>query len=312
MEVSQLPLNALRAFEASARLGSFTRAGLELRVTQTAVSHQVKGLEELLGVTLFKRLHRGLVLTDEAHALLPVLTDTFRRMSATLSQFEEGNFREILTVGVVGTFAIGWLLPRLQTFRQLHPEVDLRLKTNNNRADMLLDGLDYFIRFGDGAWHGTDASHLMDAPLSPVCGPQIASRLRRPRDLANVELLRSYRVDEWTLWFKAAGLEPPSLRGWMFDSSRALVEAAAQGAGVALVPVAMFAREIAEKRVVQPFKITASAGSYWLTHLKSRAATPSMNAFRTWILAEVAATPRAVHSGPRRKRSKALLHTRRK
>ena len=304
MEVSQLPLNALRAFEASARLGSFTRAGLELRVTQTAISHQVKALEERLGVTLFKRLQRGLALTDEAHALLPVLTDTFRRMSATLSQFEEGNFREILTVGVVGTFAIGWLLPRLQTFRERHPEVDLRLKTNNNRADMLLDGLDYFIRFGDGAWHGTDASHLMDAPLSPVCGPQIASRLRRPSDLANVELLRSYRVDEWTLWFKAAGLEPPGLRGWMFDSSRALVEAAAQGAGVALVPVAMFAREIAEKRVVQPFDITASAGSYWLTHLKSRAATSSMSAFRAWILAEAAAPPRAARSGPRRRQSK--------
>jgi LysR family transcriptional regulator of beta-lactamase len=291
MEVSQLPLNALRAFEASARLGSFTRAGLELRVTQTAISHQVKALEETLGVTLFTRLQRGLALTDEGHALLPVLTDAFRRMSATLSQFEEGNFREILTVGVVGTFAIGWLLlPRLKTFKEQHPHIDLRLKTNNNRADILLDGLDFFIRFGDGAWHGTDAIHLMDAPLSPVCAPSIAARLRRPAELAHEELLRSYRVDEWLLWFKAAGVKPPSLRGSMFDSSRALVEAAAQGAGVALVPVAMFAREIAQGRVVQPFPVTASAGSYWLTHLKSRAETPSMSAFRSWIQAEIAAT----------------------
>jgi LysR family transcriptional regulator of beta-lactamase len=244
----------------------------------------------VLGVTLFKRLQRGLALTDEGHALLPVLTDVFRRMSTTLSQFEEGNFREILTVGVVGTFAIGWLLPRLKTFRELHPHVDLRLKTNNNRADMLLDGLDLFIRLGDGAWHGTDAVRLMDAPLSPVCAPSIAARLRKPGDLANEELLRSYRVDEWALWFKSAGLEPPGLRGWMFDSSRALVEAAAQDAGVALVPVAMFAREIADGRVVQPFGITVSAGSYWLTHLKSRAETPSINAFRTWILGEIAAS----------------------
>lgn len=290
MEVSRLPLNALRAFEASARLGSFTRAGLELRVTQTAIGHQVKALEETLGVTLFKRLQRGIALTDEGHALLPVLTDAFRRMSATLSQFEEGNFREILTVGVVGTFAIGWLLPRLKAFRERHPQVDLRLKTNNNRADMLLDGLDLFIRFGDGAWHGTDAIHLMDAPLSPVCIPPIAARLRKPADLANEELLRSYRMDEWALWFRAAGLEPPGVRGWMFDSSQALVEAAAQGAGVALVPVAMFAREIAEGRVVQPIAITVSAGSYWLTHLKSREQTPSMTAFRAWILNEVASS----------------------
>jgi LysR family transcriptional regulator, regulator of gene expression of beta-lactamase len=308
MEISQLPLNALRAFEASARLGSFTRAGLELRVTQTAISHQVKALEEVLGATLFKRLQRGLALTDEGHALLPVLTDVFRRMSATLSQFEQGNFREILTVGVVGTFAIGWLLPRLKRFHELHPSVDLRLKTNNNRADMLLDGLDLFIRFGDGAWHGTDAIHLMDAPLSPVCTPSIGARLRRPADLANEELLRSYRVDEWALWFKAAGAEPPNLRGWMFDSSRALVEAAAQGAGVALVPVAMFGREVAEGRVVQPFTITVSAGSYWLTHLKSRAETSSVNTFRTWILAEIetsmAASGRSRTIRPPRRKAK--------
>ncbi|WEX75531.1 LysR family transcriptional regulator [Sinorhizobium numidicum] len=287
MDVSQLPLNALRAFEASARLGSFTRAGLELRVTQTAISHQVKSLEATLGVTLFKRLPRGLTLTDEGHALLPVLTDAFRRMSATLSQFEEGNFHEILTVGMVGTFAVGWLLPRLKTFKEQHPHVDLRLKTNNNRADILIDGLDFFIRFGDGAWHGTDAIRLMDAPLSPVCTPALGKRLRCPADLANEELLRSYRRDEWAIWFRAAGLEPPNLRGWMFDSSLALVEAAARGVGVALVPVAMFAHEIEKGRIVQPFEITTLTGAYWLTRLKSRAETASMKAFRQWLVAEM-------------------------
>lgn len=154
---------------------------------------------------------------------------------------------------------------------------------------MLLDGLDFFIRFGDGAWHGTEASHLMDAPLSPVCSPSIAARLAVPADLADEELLRSYRRDEWPLWFRAAGLEPPGLRGWMFDSSLSLVEAAAQGAGVALVPVAMFAREIAQGRIVQPFETAVSTGSYWLTHLKSRPETPSMKAFRKWLQAEIGA-----------------------
>jgi len=287
MDVSKMPLNALRAFEASARLGSFTRAGLELRVTQTAISHQVKALEATLGVTLFERLPRGLALTDEGLALLPVLTDAFRRMSATLSQFEDGNFREILTIGVVATFATGWLLRRLNSFKQQNPFVDLRIKTNNNRADMLADGLDWFIRFGDGAWHGTDAARLMDAPLSPVCAPSLRPRLRSPADLANEQLLRSYRVDEWGLWFRAAGIEPPKLRGWMFDSSLTLVEAAAQGVGVALVPVAMFALEIEAGRIVQPFDVTASMGSYWLTRLKSRTETASMQAFARWIAAEI-------------------------
>ncbi|TIO29680.1 LysR family transcriptional regulator [Mesorhizobium sp.] len=287
MEISQLPLNALRAFEASARHCSFTRAGLELRVTQTAVSHQVKTLEEVLGVTLFKRLPRGLTLTDEGQALAPVLTDTFRRMSATLSQFEEGNFREILTIGVVGTFAIGWLMPRLTSFKERYPHVDLRLKTNNNRSDILLDGLDFFIRFGDGAWHGTEAIHLMDAPLSPVCATGLGRHLHTPADLANVELLRSYRIDEWALWFRAAGIDPPNLRGWVFDSSLALMEAAARSVGVALVPIAMFSQEITAGRIVQPFDIAVHTGGYWLTRLKSRAETPSMRAFHQWLLAEI-------------------------
>src|SRR5437773_1437477 len=112
--------------------------------------------------------------------------------------------------------------------------------------------------------HGID---LMDAPLSPVCSPMLRERLRTPADLAKVELLRSYRIDEWPLWFRAAGIQPPSLRGWMFDSSLTLVEAAARGVGVALAPVAMFFQEIETGRVVQPFEIEAQTGSYWLTRL---------------------------------------------
>jgi LysR family transcriptional regulator, regulator of gene expression of beta-lactamase len=287
MDVSQLPLNSLRAFEASARLCSFTRAGLELRVTQTAISHQVKALEAVLGVNLFKRLPRGLALTDEGHALLPVLTDAFQRMSATLSQFEEGNFHEILTVGVVGTFAIGWLLPRLADFKRRQPHVDLRIKTNNNRSDIVGDGLDFLIRFGDGAWHGTEAVHLMDAPLSPVCAPEHLPALNSVEGLAGMELLRSYRVDEWPKWFRAAGMAPPSLRGWMFDSSLALVEAAARGVGVALVPVAMFGHDFAAGRIVKPFAIEVDMGGYWMTRLKSRPETPAMKAFRLWVSSEI-------------------------
>src|SRR3978361_425246 len=112
MALSQLPLNALRAFETSARQLSFTRAGLELRVTQAAVSHQVKSLEETLGVQLFRRLPRGLALTDEGQALLPAIAASFERIRATLDRFQDGRLREVITVGVVGTFATGWLLSR--------------------------------------------------------------------------------------------------------------------------------------------------------------------------------------------------------
>jgi LysR family transcriptional regulator of beta-lactamase len=259
---------------------------MELRVTQTAISHQVKSLEQTLGVELFKRLARGIVLTDEGQALVPVLTDGFRRMSAALSQFEDGNFQEILTVGIVSTFAMGWLLPRLPRFQALQPLVDLRIKTNNNRADMLADGLDFFIRFGDGAWHGTEAVPLMATALSPLCAPAIAQRLRHPADLRNEDLLRSYRIDEWPTWFRYAGVRPPALRGWMFDSSLAMVATAARGTGIALVPVAMFTDDIRRGNLVQPFELCANMGSYWLTRLRSRTETSSMAAFRQWVLAE--------------------------
>lgn len=287
-----LPLNALRAFEASARHLSFTRAAIELCVTQAAVSHQVKLLEERLGASLFHRLPRGLALTDEGRALLPTLADAFDRIGGLLDQFEGGRFREVLTVGAVGTFAVGWLLPRLPRFSEAHPFIDLRLSTNNNRVDIAAEGLDYAIRFGDGAWHGTEAVRLFDAPLSVLCAPEIARRLREPADVGRETLLRSYRADEWPGWFAAAGLEPPAMPsvkgGPVFDSSSLMVEAAIQGAGVALAPPAMFRRPLALGLIEQPFGVTVSKGAYWLTALKSRPETPTMRVFRDWLSARAA------------------------
>jgi len=287
MDLSHLPLNALRAFEASARHLSFTRAGLELHVTQAAVSHQVKHLEESLGVPLFRRLPRGLALTEEGEALLPVLTETFRRIAGALDRFEGGRLREVLTLGAVGTFVTGWLLPRLAEFRAAHPFVDLRLLTNNNRVDLAGEGLDCAIRFGDGAWHGTEAARLFEAPLSPLCAPVLAQRLRQPADLARETLLRSYRADEWTQWFAAAGLPARVIRGFVFDSSLTMAEAAVQGAGVALLPVRMFERDLRQERLIQPFATEVTLGAYWLTRLKSRAETRAMSAFRDWLLGMV-------------------------
>jgi len=280
-----LPLNSLRAFEVSARLLSFTRAASELNVTQAAISQQVKNLEERMGVQLFRRLPRGLALTDEGIALLPVLAESFGRIGSVLQQFGDGRrLREVLTVGAVGTFAVGWLIPRLRDFQQAHPFVDFRLFTNNNRVDIAGEGLDYAIRFGDGAWHSTEAEELLAAPLAPMCSPAVASFLRDPTDLAGQVLLRSYRTDEWAAWFAAADLPCPLLRGTVFDSSLTMAEAAAQGAGVALLPTRMFTRELQHGRLTRPFDIEIAGGSYWLTRLKSKQTTPAMQAFREWLL----------------------------
>jgi LysR family transcriptional regulator, regulator of gene expression of beta-lactamase len=284
MITSNASLNALRAFEAAARHLSFTQAGLELRVTQAAISHQIKGLEEILGVQLFRRLPRGLALTDEGQALVPVLSDSFGRIQAMLNRFENGQFHDVVTVGVVGTFATGWLLGRLDDFRRRHPHVDLRILTNNNRIDLAGEGLDYAIRFGNGSWHSLDARPLMAAPLSAVSAPQIAARLATPADIGRETLLRSYRADEWRHWFAAAGVASPIIRGVVFDSSVTMAEAAAHAAGVALVPVRMFRRDLALGRLVRPFDVEIDLGRYWLTSLKSRVPSRAMRDFADWLL----------------------------
>ncbi|MEK1894430.1 MAG: LysR family transcriptional regulator [Rhizobium sp.] len=287
-----LPLNALRAFEASARHLSFTKAAIELCVTQAAVSHQVKSLETRLNVTLFERLPRGLMLTSEGETLLPALRDAFDSIAGTLERFEGGHYREVLRVGAVGTFAVGWLLPRLRAFHARHPFIDLRLSTNNNRVDIAAEGLDYAIRFGSGAWHGVEAVRLLEAPLSALCVPEIATQLSSPADLLKQTLLRSYRADEWSQWFAAAGLEAnlPLLRSIVFDSSLAMMEAALQGAGVALAPPLMFSRPLLAETIRQPFEITVTMGSYWLTRWQSRPETPAMSAFRLWVSEVAGAT----------------------
>lgn len=290
MSRAQLPLNALRAFEAAARHLNFTRAAIELCVSQGAVSHQVAQLERRLGVTLFRRLPRGLALTDEGQALVPVLADAFDRVGATLDRYAGGRLQEVLTVGVVGAFAGGWLLPRLEAFNRAHPHIDLRVMTNNNRVDLAGEGLDLAIRYGDGAWHGTHAEPIMAAPLTPLCAPAVAMRLDGPAALIGETLLRSYRADEWSRWFEAAGAPCPPLRGPVFDNSMVMASAAASGLGVALAPSIMFTRELAADRLIRPFDIEVSLGGYWLTRLNSRPDSTAMAAFRRWLAREGALT----------------------
>jgi len=282
----RLPLNALRAFEAAARHQNLTRAAAELCVSQAALSHQIKALEAHLGVRLFHRLPRGVALTDEAAALYPVLGECFDRIAATLDQFSEGRYRHVLAVGVVATFATGWLLPRLADFAAAHPDIELRLQTHNNRIDLAGEGLELAIRFGEGDWQGQQATAVLEAPFAPVCAPAMAARLRAPADLLRVPLLRSYRSDEWTRWAQAAGLPALEARGAMFDSSLALASAAAAGAGVALLPLRMFEQDLASERLVQPFAVHADLGRYWLTRLRSRAESEPARRFREWLQAQ--------------------------
>lgn len=250
----------------------------------------MKALEVRLGAPLFRRLPRGLALTDEGQALLPELAGAFDRIAGAVERFDRADGREIVTLGAVGTFAAGWLLPRMAALAVACPGVDLRLSTNNNRVDIAEEGLDFAVRFGDGAWHGIESDLLFEAPLTPLCDPATAARLKAPADLAAETLLRSYRANDWPEWFRLAGGEAPRLHGPVFDSSALMVEAARHGFGVALAPARMFERALAAGEVARPFAEEVPAGSYWLTRLKTKTLSSAMAAFRGWILAEAEAS----------------------
>ncbi len=283
MDIRALSLNTLRAFEASARHLNFTRAADELCVTQAAVSQQVKLLEAHVGKPLFRRTTRGLVLSDEGALLAPVVGDALGRMRDALTMISGEGRREVLTVGVVGSFALSVLMPRLPAFQALHPEVDVRLLTNNNAVDLWTESLDLAIRFGDGAWHGVHATPLMPAPMAPLCSPALASQIRQPGDLARFSLLRSYRMQDWPAWFDAAGARGLTAQGPVFDTSHLMALAAMRGMGVALLPLPLFDSECASGQLIAPFDISVDRGAYWLTRLASRPVSPAMASFSQWL-----------------------------
>lgn len=297
MAVTEISLNLLRAFDAAARQASFTEAAKELFVTQAAVSHQIKALENWLGKSLFHRTSRGLVLTDEGLLLAPTVADALTRIEEGIDRVRHGVAREVLTVGVVGTFAVGFLMRHLPDFRRRYPHIELRLLTNNNKPDASTDSLDLSIRFGDGAWRSVEAVRLMEAPMTPLCTPQIAATLQHPADLARWPLLRSYRAQDWPAWFAAAGATPVAARGAQFDTSTIMVQAALLGEGVALAPPAMFEAELADGRLAQSFAAEVDVGAYWLTRPLARVEREVERVFARWLV-ERAESLAGLHTRP--------------
>jgi len=287
------PLNALRAFDAAARHLSFTRAADELAVTQAAISHQVKALETLLGVKLFRRLTRELRLTEEGHALAPGLRDAFDRLAQAVERVRAPG-RAVLTLSTLTTFAVSWLVPRLPRFQDAHPEIEVRVSANPRLVDFAREDVDAAIRFGGTEWPGLVQHELFGFRLTPLAPPSLAARLKRPEDLARVPLIDTTpRPGEWIIWLEKAGLAElaPSGGGVVFDSTLVALGAAAKGMGVAVGDPLMAADELEAGRLVQPFDLVVSsnAKAYWLVYPEAFAERPKIRAFRDWILAEAAA-----------------------
>ncbi len=288
------PLNALRCFEAAARHLSFTRAADELHVTQTAISHQIKGLEERLGVRLFRRLPRGLLLTEEAQRYLPPVRDAFDRIAAATEQLTAGGSSGRLTVSVLPSFAAKWLVPRLGRFRAAHPDLDLRISASSQLVDFARDDVDIAIRMGRGRYPGLRVDRLFGESMLPVCAPELltgAHPLRRLEDLRDHVLLHDDDHSGWQLWLELArveGVDPR--RGPVFTDSAMVVQAAAEGQGIALARRVLAAGDLAAGRLVQPFEVTMPHDlAYYLVSPEATGEQPRIRAFRAWLLAEAEA-----------------------
>lgn len=286
------PLTALHTFEAAARHLSFTKAAEELFVTQAAVSHQIKTLEEHLGVRLFRRLNRRLMLTDQGQALMPWVRDGFGALARGVATVRDQCDSGVLSISVMPTFASKWLVARLGRFHALHPDIEIRLTTTPRLVDLEREEFDAAIRYGEGYWPGLRAERLMCAELFPVTGPKLLAGpkpLGEPAHLAEHTLLHVLdNMDDWRLWLRAAGVDgvDPE-RGLKFDTLALALDAAANGAGVAIGSAQLVADDLAAGHLIRlfDFDLPSVCAYYWVTP-EATTDHPKVRAFRDWLFGE--------------------------
>lgn len=287
------PLNALKAFEAAARSESFTRAAEELCVTQGAVSHQVKALEDTLGIKLFNRERQRLVITDAGRDYLVVVRDALDRIAVGTERLLQRQSTGALTVSTSPDFASKWLVHRLGRFAEAHPEIDLRVSATMHHVDFAREEVDIAVRHGDGNWPGLEVARLCTEQLFPICSPKLLAGRKRPlkpSDLTKFTLLHLDDRQAWPRWLEAAGVDDVDpLRGPVLNRASMLIDAAVDGQGVALARTALAAWDLISGRLVRPFDIALKLDkSYWIICPKATAALPKIAIFRDWLLAEAA------------------------
>jgi LysR family transcriptional regulator, glycine cleavage system transcriptional activator len=295
-------LNGLRAFEAAARHMSFTRAAAELNVTQTAISHQIRRLEEQLGLTLFIRRNRTLELTRDALDYLPSIRSAFADLHRATARLRRNDHEGRLTVSTTASLATKWLVSRVAAFQDTNPGVEVRISTSTHLVDFQREEVDIAVRYGHGVWPGLRADWLMAEHIFPVCSPNLlndARPLRTPEDLAHHTLLHTtVSREDWQLWLTAAGL-PASIatrRGMTFDQGFMAIQAAVEGLGVALGRFHLVETDIAAGRLVAPFDtVLPQDAGYYVVAPEVTAETAKIVRFRDWLIAS--ATPGALTSG---------------
>ncbi|MDA5192692.1 transcriptional regulator GcvA [Govanella unica] len=290
------PLNALRAFESAARFMSFTKAADHLHVTQAAISHQVKALEEWVGAPLFQRLNRGLSLTEAGRIYLPLLTEAFDMLADATALVMTGSAKRVLSISTLDSFASMWLLPRLARFRERFPDIDVRIISVDREKDSLMNGdVDVDLRYGDGNWPGLAVTHFLNEDIFPVCTPAIRDGehpLVELSDLRHHTLLHDVMIMDWRIWLEEEGvMDVDSSRGPGFNHSYLVTQAAINGDGVALGRGALVIDAIKRGQLVKPFALSLPSDfSYYFVCSRTAAKEPSIVAFRGWLLEEAAIT----------------------
>ena len=306
------PLNALRGFEAAARLLSFAMAAKELHVTPAAVSHQVKGLEEYLDQRLFRRLARGLELTRAGRAFLPKLQQGFERFGEALEELRASEDSGTLAISVAPSFATRWLAPRLHRFVSAHPELDVRITASTRLIDpnsnpvtpgdtlagSPVEDADIVVRFGTGEYPGFRVDKLLSVAVTPMCSPRLiegSSPLRSVADLQHHVLIHdNVHYDDgrplWDAWFEAAGMPgADTSHGLRFSHAMLALEAAADGMGVVLGMPMLAGSDLASNRLVAPLALSLPLKyAYYIVSAADTVERSDVTAFRNWLLAEAA------------------------
>ena len=300
MTVPRPPLADLHAFEAAARHLSFTKAAAELGVTQGAVSQRIRKLEELLGLQLFERRTRCLALTSAGETLATAVADGLSRIALGLEEIGQPVVQRSpahLTVSVVPDFASKWLLPRLTSFQDKFPEIEVRVTAEDRFADFVTDGVDLGIRFGSGSNPGLSTLPLMPDVVFPVCSPALLRKrsITAPEELLNCELLHDATAEhdgsgcDWRHWFERTGMSVGRLEGLRLSPGKLAIESAADGLGVALARAALIGDDLDEGRLVRPLHQAATTVfSYHLVHRPAAKLDCHVAAFIDWVRSEAA------------------------
>lgn len=286
-------MNALRSFEAAARLGSFNLAAEELFVTPSAVSHQVKSLEGFLGIPLFRREKRRVILTVAGEKYLSSVEHALDEIDLATRRLIATPNTSVVNIGVTPAFLTRWLVPRIRDFQELHPDVELRLSASTGKIDFYHSDTDMAVYFGRGGWDATEAYFLQGVTLVPVCSPKLLEGkypLNKPHDLRHHTLLRvSSRPVEWKQVLDQAGIPRSAMKTSMtFSSTSLALGGAMEGAGVALTDSSLVERELKYGQLIIPFDLVLETpNAFYLVYQKGRQLNHGMKAFRDWIFNEM-------------------------